>query len=185
MKTVNYYPDGNVLDRLWRTLYIIGVVVIRFVMGKKRPKPIRVNSAYVSTISGIDCIVHICKPDKSTTPENIFHRVRNEDRKGITSLGTIQGISYEDATHKQKAPKVSGSILSTIFDRSIKNQIDKPFDLYIIATNEYGICTGMKIHKVKVIACAAGTSVDDVVMEEQFTYIADSMIHWQPIQESI
>lgn len=56
-----------------------------------------------------------------------------------------------------------------------------PFDVTLAAANEYGALAVMKIFGVELLNEGYGVSIDDMVSEQQFTYIARTIIGWTPI----
>lgn len=53
-----------------------------------------------------------------------------------------------------------------------------PFDIVLAAANEYGALSIMKILGVELMNSGYGVSVDDIVSEHSFTYIAHAMLPW-------
>jgi hypothetical protein len=53
------------------------------------------------------------------------------------------------------------------------------FDITLTAANEYGALAVMKIFGVELLNEGYGISVDDVMSEQQYTYIARSVVPWQ------
>ncbi len=53
-----------------------------------------------------------------------------------------------------------------------------PFDIVLTAANEYGALAIMKILGVELMNSGYGVSVDDIVSEHSFTYIAHGMLPW-------
>jgi len=53
-----------------------------------------------------------------------------------------------------------------------------PFDIVLVAANEYGALSIMKILGVELMNSGYGVSVDDIVSEHSFTYIAHGMLPW-------
>jgi hypothetical protein len=56
-----------------------------------------------------------------------------------------------------------------------------PFDVTLAAANEYGALSSMRIFGVELLNEGYGVSIDDIVSEQQFTYIARTLIGWTPI----
>lgn len=54
-----------------------------------------------------------------------------------------------------------------------------PFDIVLAAANEYGAQATMKIYGVELLNENSGVSIDDIVTEQQYTYIARSIIPWR------
>lgn len=56
-----------------------------------------------------------------------------------------------------------------------------PFDVTLAAANEYGALAVMRIFGVELINEGYGVSVDDIVSEQQYTYVARTIIGWTPV----
>lgn len=56
-----------------------------------------------------------------------------------------------------------------------------PFDITLAAANEYGALAVMRIFQVEILNEGYGVSIDDIVSEQQMTYIARQVIPWQGI----
>lgn len=54
-----------------------------------------------------------------------------------------------------------------------------PFDIVLAAANEYGAQATMKIFGVELLNENSGVSIDDIVTEQQYTYVARSIVPWQ------
>lgn len=59
-----------------------------------------------------------------------------------------------------------------------------PFDITLAAANEYGALAVMKIFGVELLNEGYGVSIDDIVSEQQFTYVARSVIGWRPVDSA-
>ncbi len=59
-----------------------------------------------------------------------------------------------------------------------------PFDITLAAANEYGALAVMRIFGVELLNEGYGVSIDDLVSEQQFTYVARTIIGWTPIPSS-
>ena len=55
-----------------------------------------------------------------------------------------------------------------------------PFDVIISAANEYGAVSGMKIYGIELLNENSGFSIDDIVVEQQYTYVATDLRSWKP-----
>ena len=53
-----------------------------------------------------------------------------------------------------------------------------PFDIVLTASNEYGMLAMMKVLGVELLNNGYGVSIDDIVSEHSYTYIAASIIPW-------
>lgn len=56
-----------------------------------------------------------------------------------------------------------------------------PFDITLAAANEYGALAVMRIFQVETLNEGYGVSIDDIVSEQQTTYVARAVVNWQPI----
>lgn len=56
-----------------------------------------------------------------------------------------------------------------------------PFDVTLAAANEYGALAIMRIFGVEILNEGYGVSIDDIVSEQQHTYVARSVIGWTPV----
>lgn len=52
------------------------------------------------------------------------------------------------------------------------------FDITLVGSNEYGANTKMVIHGVELMTEASGVSIDDMVIEKQFSFIARRITNW-------
>jgi hypothetical protein len=56
-----------------------------------------------------------------------------------------------------------------------------PFDVTLAAANEYGALAVMRIFGVELLNEGHGMSIDDIVAEQQFTYVARTVMGWKPV----
>lgn len=56
-----------------------------------------------------------------------------------------------------------------------------PFDITLAAANEYGALAVMRIYGVEILNEGYGVSIDDIVSEQQMTYVARTLIGWRPV----
>lgn len=56
-----------------------------------------------------------------------------------------------------------------------------PFDITLAAANEYGSLAVMRIYGVEILNEGYGVSIDDIVSEQQMTYVARTLIGWRPV----
>ena len=55
-----------------------------------------------------------------------------------------------------------------------------PFDIVLTAANEYGQVATMSINSVEILNEGSGISIDDIVTEEQMTFVAREIKSWTP-----
>jgi len=75
----------------------------------------------------------------------------------------------------------SASDLSSAYQLNSANYVDQlpPFDVVIVAANEYGKVAEMRIYGVEILNEGSGFSIDDIVIENQMTYVARTILPWQ------
>jgi len=56
-----------------------------------------------------------------------------------------------------------------------------PFDITLAAANEYGSLAVMKIYGCEILNEGYGVSIDDIVSEQQMTYVARTLVGWRPM----
>jgi len=56
-----------------------------------------------------------------------------------------------------------------------------PFDVTLAANNEYGASAKMAILGLEILNEGSGFSIDDIVIEQQMTYVCRTLIPWQKI----
>ena len=56
-----------------------------------------------------------------------------------------------------------------------------PFDVAIIAVNEYGKAAQMRLYGLEILNEGSGFSIDDIVIENQMTWVGRSIFPWQPM----
>jgi hypothetical protein len=54
-----------------------------------------------------------------------------------------------------------------------------PFDITLAAANEYGAAATMRIYGVEILNEGSGVSIDDIVLEQQMTFIARTIDPWR------
>ena len=54
-----------------------------------------------------------------------------------------------------------------------------PFDIVLTAANEYGQVAQMSVRGVEILNEGSGISIDDIVTEEQMTFVAREIVPWQ------
>lgn len=59
----------------------------------------------------------------------------------------------------------------------------RPFDVVIVAMNEYGKGASMRIYGIEILNEGSGFSIDDIVIENQMTYVARTILPWGKLGE--
>lgn len=105
----------------------------------------------------------------------------DKDEKGIRNQVGAAGALIGDFTAGADTLFTQGQADSS-FNQELVNpwyadQIP-PFDIVLAAANEYGAQSVMKIFGVELLNENSGVSIDDIVTEQQYTYIARSITPW-------
>ena len=94
-------------------------------------------------------------------------------------------------------PGVNGTVLRTdvsydtndLFNNySVQNvfYVDQilPFDITIVAANEYGQTAQMRLYGCEILNEGSGFSIDDIVIENQMTYVCRTILPWRTIENT-
>lgn len=103
--------------------------------------------------------------------------------KGAKFLGDVGEDVYVQSSSLGMNNDTSDIQLSGNFERQNPmkpNYVDQipPFDVVLSAANEYGEKASMKIIGVELMNENSGFSIDDIVVEQQYTYIAIDITAW-------
>jgi hypothetical protein len=98
----------------------------------------------------------------------------DKDETGLRNRPSAQSLFGEVA--------VEGGNASNSFNQEEVNpwyadQIP-PFDVVLAAANEYGAQSTMRIFGIELLNENSGVSIDDIVTEQQYTYICRSITPW-------
>jgi len=79
----------------------------------------------------------------------------------------------------------TASDVSGAYDLYSPTYVDQipPFDVVIVAANEYGKAAEMRIYGIEILNEGSGFSIDDIVIENQMTYVARTILPWQKLGE--
>tara|TARA_Y100000034_G_scaffold121544_1_gene165888 strand:- start:137 stop:787 length:651 start_codon:yes stop_codon:yes gene_type:complete len=77
----------------------------------------------------------------------------------------------------------TGSDLTTNWAVETPWYVDQvpPFDISIVAVNEYGKSATMRVYGVEILNEGSGFSIDDIVIENQMTYVCRAILPWQKL----
>lgn len=109
-------------------------------------------------------------------------------------IAEIQGYTYK-IIRDTMAPnnrRIEGTLTFIMFDRhslsqlmpeEVHHAIDiPPFDIIITGQNEAGLIARMSIIGCQIMSEGSGIRVDDIINEMEFTYVAEDVIPWAPIE---
>lgn len=104
--------------------------------------------------------------------DEIYPSVASPLTEDVTDLG----LEALDSTSTFSASDVSASYTATA--AWYVDQLP-PFDVVIVAANEYGNAAQMRIYGVEILNEGTGFSIDDMVIENQMTYVCRTILPWQ------
>ncbi len=97
------------------------------------------------------------------------------------SLASVGGTTTAaDTVQNQETPVTSVGGDQTLAKTWYTDQLP-PFDVTLAAANEYGALAVMRIFGVELLNEGYGVSIDDIVSEQQHTYVARTIIGWTPV----
>jgi hypothetical protein len=101
---------------------------------------------------------------------------------GIPSVmpGAPSGVSPADTVDNQESPLTSVGSDQALAGAWYADQIP-PFDITLAAANEYGALAVMRIFGAELLNEGSGVSIDDIVTEQQHTYVARTIIGWTQV----
>lgn len=94
-------------------------------------------------------------------------------------LTTFEGAELQDNRIED------GSSFEDLFSVREASYVDQlpPFDTAIVAMNEYGKGATMRIYGCEILNEGSGFSIDDIVIENQMTYVCRTILPWQKLGE--
>ena len=103
----------------------------------------------------------------------------NEIYPDISSLNDASATNNELGTFGD--PTFTAGSLGDNYTASQAWYVDQlpPFDVVIVAANEYGQAAQMRIYGVEILNEGTGFSIDDMVIENQMTYVCRTIMPWQ------
>jgi hypothetical protein len=113
--------------------------------------------------------------------------LRPEQDPGLTNPQTpTPAVAAGDSANAPGVPAQAqeSDLVGTVFsDQAPANpwyadQIP-PFDVVLSAVNEYGAVASMQILGVELLNSGYGVSIDDIVSEHSYTYIAHGLLPWR------
>ncbi len=94
--------------------------------------------------------------------------------------GAASGVSPADTVQNQESPLTSVGSDQALAGAWYADQIP-PFDITLAAANEYGALAVMRIFGAELLNEGSGVSIDDIVTEQQHTYVARTIIGWTQV----
>lgn len=104
----------------------------------------------------------------------------NDGSIGNSNLTSSSSVTAADTVQNQESPISNVGGDQEIASAWYVDQIP-PFDVTLAAANEYGALAVMRIFGVEILNEGYGVSIDDIVSEQQHTYVARTLIGWAPV----
>lgn len=121
--------------------------------------------------------------NKFYASKNDFHFGYNENLASqgsdASNVSDLFGVQYNDAEgdFKAAAPGSERELKSAWYSDQLP-----PFDVNISAANEMGGVSKKSILGVELMNEGSGFSIDDLVIESQYTFLCRSILPWTPVQ---
>lgn len=96
-------------------------------------------------------------------------------------LGTGAGGREDDLTNPGIFTSMTGVDDGHVVTNPYYVDQIRPFDVVIIAMNEYGKGAQMRIYGIEILNEGSGFSIDDIVIENQMTYVARTILPWSKL----
>jgi len=98
------------------------------------------------------------------------------------SLATGEGYSFSNTGTVAAGLNTTNDLESGLYDKVpsrawYADQVP-PFDIVILAANEYGHLARMEIRGVEVLNSGSGMSIDDITTDQSCTFVARSIVPW-------
>jgi len=113
--------------------------------------------------------------------DEIFADVQELDAlnlQGSTNVADLQGGNENQQLSDTSALSSDWELTNTAYVDQLP-----PFDTTIIAVNEYGKAAQMRIYGCEILNEGSGFSIDDIVIENQMTYVCRTLLPWQRMGE--
>lgn len=108
-------------------------------------------------------------------------RAEFRDPNAMTAdLTSTSGVTAADTVQNQESPIATVGGDQELATAWYADQIP-PFDVTLAAANEYGALAVMRIFGIEILNEGYGVSIDDMVSEQQHTYVARNIIGWTPV----
>lgn len=151
-----------------------------YVMGRVDPLAFsRGKRGIAGTIISLMLDEHMLRKRFSTTS---FIARNHEIYPSLTDGGSLLDVSTGSLSEVDSTP-FDAMDVSLSFTARTPWYVDQvpPLDAAIVAVNEYGSAASMRIYGIEILNEGSGFSIDDIVIENQMTYVARSILPWQKL----
>lgn len=108
----------------------------------------------------------------------------NYSESAANAGGSVDLLAGETVTLTDTTASVGGNSLTSAAPPRLADQI-LPFDITLVAANEYGSISKMVIKGVELMSEKGGVSIDDLVLEKQMAFIARSVTPWKNVVSGV
>lgn len=109
----------------------------------------------------------------------------DKDERGIRNqIGASSTLAADFSAQLEAGGVADNSFNQELTGAWYADQVP-PFDIVLAAANEYGAQAVMKIFGVELLNEDSGVSIDDIVTEQRYTYIARSITPWYFDENSV
>lgn len=105
--------------------------------------------------------------------------VQESGQLGAT-LSSASGVTPGTTVDQQESQLTSVASDQQLAGAAYTDQIP-PFDITLAAASEYGALAVMRIFGVELLNEGYGVSIDDIVSEQQHTYVARTIVGWKQV----
>lgn len=170
-------------DREKGPVYVMGSVdPVSFARGKRL-----ITGACVFVVFDRDTLVSEIGTDnvflgKQETANFGDDGFASEDARAASKRGGTVRANFGSVTDPTLANRSNiQTALKTRRKPLLHDQI-LPFDITLVAANEYGDTSKMIIHGVELMTAAGGMSIDDLVIEKQVSFLAKRITDWRVVE---
>lgn len=127
----------------------------------------------------------------ATQEGSLYRELLGKEGTTANSAGEIRSKKFDLGTQVTNRLNVNEQWISdyTESDLSSNYQVAKvfymdqilPFDVVIHAANEYGHSAQMRLFGCEILNEGSGFSIDDMVIENQMTYVCRTLLPWSPL----
>lgn len=103
----------------------------------------------------------------------------------LTNATLTPGSGLQDLDQVDSGYTFTANNIADAYQYSDSWYVDQlpPFDVVLVAANEYGKAATMRIYGAEILNEGSGFSIDDIVIENQMTYVCRTILPWQKLGE--
>lgn len=127
--------------------------------------------------------------NNATKEGDLYRELLGSGARGAT--GTVRDQKFDLGTQTPNRLNIGAQQVSDYAESDLASnyQVAKvfymdqilPFDVVIHAANEYGHSAQMRLFGCEILNEGSGFSIDDMVIENQMTYVCRTLLPWSPI----